>query len=95
MRSGRAGNGLRTPMLVSGPAAADFAAAFGRLGASVEVLAGAALERDRSGAMLVVGFAVAGGQQFVGRVDHDRLAAPDAHLSAQPDLGTGPQARDV
>jgi 3-hydroxyisobutyrate dehydrogenase-like beta-hydroxyacid dehydrogenase len=34
------GNGLRTPMLVCGPAAADFAAAFGDLGASVEVLAG-------------------------------------------------------
>jgi 3-hydroxyisobutyrate dehydrogenase-like beta-hydroxyacid dehydrogenase len=34
------GNGLRTPMLACGPAAADFAAVFGELGASVEVLPG-------------------------------------------------------
>ncbi len=34
------GSGLRTPMLACGPAAADFARAFGELGASVEVLPG-------------------------------------------------------
>jgi 3-hydroxyisobutyrate dehydrogenase-like beta-hydroxyacid dehydrogenase len=34
------GNGLRTPMLAAGPAAARFAEAFGRLGATVEVLPG-------------------------------------------------------
>jgi 3-hydroxyisobutyrate dehydrogenase-like beta-hydroxyacid dehydrogenase len=34
------GNGLRTPMLASGPAAGRFAECFGRLGASVEVLPG-------------------------------------------------------
>lgn len=34
------GNGLRTPMLVSGPAAGQFARVFGRLGAAVEVLPG-------------------------------------------------------
>jgi 3-hydroxyisobutyrate dehydrogenase-like beta-hydroxyacid dehydrogenase len=34
------GNGLRTPMLVSGPAASAFADVFGRLGAGVEVLPG-------------------------------------------------------
>jgi 3-hydroxyisobutyrate dehydrogenase-like beta-hydroxyacid dehydrogenase len=34
------GNGLRTPMLAAGPAAAPFAALFAPLGASVEVLAG-------------------------------------------------------
>jgi 3-hydroxyisobutyrate dehydrogenase-like beta-hydroxyacid dehydrogenase len=36
------GNGLRTPMLVSGPAAAQYARALGRLGATVEVLPGPA-----------------------------------------------------
>jgi len=36
------GRGLRTPMLASGPAAADFAAILGGLGAEVEVLAGPA-----------------------------------------------------
>jgi 3-hydroxyisobutyrate dehydrogenase-like beta-hydroxyacid dehydrogenase len=34
------GNGLRTPMLACGPAAAEFARHFGRLGAAVDVLAG-------------------------------------------------------
>jgi 3-hydroxyisobutyrate dehydrogenase-like beta-hydroxyacid dehydrogenase len=34
------GNGLRTPMLAAGPAAGEFARAFGRLGAAVEVLPG-------------------------------------------------------
>jgi 3-hydroxyisobutyrate dehydrogenase-like beta-hydroxyacid dehydrogenase len=34
------GSGLRTPMLASGPAAEEFAHAFGRLGATVEVLPG-------------------------------------------------------
>jgi 3-hydroxyisobutyrate dehydrogenase-like beta-hydroxyacid dehydrogenase len=34
------GKGLRTPMLASGPAAADYARLLGRLGAPVEVLAG-------------------------------------------------------
>jgi 3-hydroxyisobutyrate dehydrogenase-like beta-hydroxyacid dehydrogenase len=34
------GNGLRTPMLAAGPAAARFADAFGQLGATVEVLPG-------------------------------------------------------
>jgi 3-hydroxyisobutyrate dehydrogenase-like beta-hydroxyacid dehydrogenase len=34
------GNGLRTPMLASGPAAAEFARVFGGLGATVEVLPG-------------------------------------------------------
>jgi 3-hydroxyisobutyrate dehydrogenase-like beta-hydroxyacid dehydrogenase len=34
------GNGLRTPMLASGPAAGRFARAFGALGATVEVLPG-------------------------------------------------------
>jgi 3-hydroxyisobutyrate dehydrogenase-like beta-hydroxyacid dehydrogenase len=34
------GNGLRTPMLAAGPAAGQFAALFGGLGADVEVLAG-------------------------------------------------------
>jgi 3-hydroxyisobutyrate dehydrogenase-like beta-hydroxyacid dehydrogenase len=34
------GNGLRTPMLAAGPAAAEFARVFGALGAAVEVLAG-------------------------------------------------------
>jgi len=34
------GKGLRTPMLVSGPAALDYARLLGRLGAPVEVLAG-------------------------------------------------------
>lgn len=36
------GKGLRTPMLVSGPAAADYARLLGALGAPVEVLAGPA-----------------------------------------------------
>lgn len=34
------GNGLRTPMLASGPAAGEFARVFGGLGAAVEVLPG-------------------------------------------------------
>jgi 3-hydroxyisobutyrate dehydrogenase-like beta-hydroxyacid dehydrogenase len=34
------GNGLRTPMLAAGPAAADYARLLGGLGAQVEVLAG-------------------------------------------------------
>ena len=34
------GNGLRTPMLASGPAAGEFARAFGGLGATVDVLPG-------------------------------------------------------
>jgi 3-hydroxyisobutyrate dehydrogenase-like beta-hydroxyacid dehydrogenase len=34
------GNGLRTPMLACGPAAAEFARHFGRLGAAVDVLPG-------------------------------------------------------
>jgi len=34
------GNGLRTPMLASGPAAGEFARAFGGLGAAVDVLPG-------------------------------------------------------
>jgi 3-hydroxyisobutyrate dehydrogenase-like beta-hydroxyacid dehydrogenase len=38
------GNGLRTPMLVSGPAAAGYARALGQLGATVEVLPGPAGE---------------------------------------------------
>lgn len=56
------GSGLRTPMLASGPAAEAFAAAFGVLGASVQVLpgpAGAAATRKLVRSVFFKGMAAA------------------------------------
>src|SRR6516165_7550732 len=56
------GNGLRTPMLAAGPAAAEFAGYFGRIGASVEVLpgpAGAAAARKLVRSVFYKGLAAA------------------------------------
>ena len=56
------GSGLRTPMLAAGPAAAEFAGYFGRMGASVEVLpgpAGAAAARKLVRSVFYKGLAAA------------------------------------
>lgn len=56
------GNGLRTPMIVSGPAAEDYARVLGGLGASVEVLdgpAGAASARKLVRSVFYKGLAAA------------------------------------
>ena len=56
------GNGLRTPMLASGPAAQQFARVFGQLGATVEVLpgpAGAAAARKLLRSVFFKGLAAA------------------------------------
>jgi 3-hydroxyisobutyrate dehydrogenase-like beta-hydroxyacid dehydrogenase len=56
------GNGLRTPMLVSGPAAEPYAQALGQLGATVEVLpgpAGAATARKLLRSVFYKGLAAA------------------------------------
>ncbi len=56
------GKGLRTPMLVSGPAAADYASLLGRLGAPVEVLdgpAGSAADRKLVRSVFFKGLAAA------------------------------------